>query len=251
MPALVRTLIMGLLASSVLVLPARAQLFGDDEARQAIVDLRQRFDQSVHAQNRLVEENTQLRRSMLELQQQMAELREQLAQTRGQFELIEQQLNQPAALESLDERLRRLEVGTWGMSPAGESAGRAESTDIRQAYDQALDTFRAGDFAVAQKQFADFIKQNPSSSLAPLALFWLGNAQYATRNYQEAITNFRSLLAAVPDHAKAPDALLSIANCQLELGDKAGARESLQTLIQQHPQSEAAQSGRERLKKLG
>mgnify|MGYP000921045681 CR=1 FL=1 len=32
---------------------AHAQLFGDDQARQAILDLRQRFDQSVAAQNQL------------------------------------------------------------------------------------------------------------------------------------------------------------------------------------------------------
>lgn len=243
---------LGLMLSGALAMPAQAQLFGDDQARQAILELRERFDQSVHAQNRLVEENTQLRRSMLELQQQLAELREQLAEARGQFELLEQQMSQQqgSTLDALDERLRRLEVGTWGMSPAGDSSGRAENADIRQSYDQALDTFRAGDFAAAQKQFADFIKQNPSSSLAPLALFWLGNAQYATRNYQEAITNFRSLLAAVPDHPRAPDALLSIANCQIELGDKASARDSLQTLIRQHPGSEAAQAGQERLKRL-
>lgn len=255
MPLTIRPLAaaLGLLLSGVLAAPAQAQLFGDDQARQAILELRERFDQSVHAQNRLVEENTQLRRSMLELQQQLAELREQLAEVRGQSELFEQQLSeqqQGGTLDALDERLRRLEVGTWGMSPAGEGSGRAENADVRQAYDQALDTFRAGDFATAQTQFAAFIKQHPSSSLAPLALFWLGNAQYATRNYQEAITNFRSLLAAVPDHPKAPDALLSIANCQTELGDKASARESLQTLIQQHPDAEAAQTARERLQRL-
>ena len=44
---------------------AHAQLFGDDQARQAILDLRQRFDQSVAAQNRLVDENAQMRRGML------------------------------------------------------------------------------------------------------------------------------------------------------------------------------------------
>ena len=43
---------------------AHAQLFGDDQARQAILDLRQRFDQSVAAQNRLVDENAQMRRGM-------------------------------------------------------------------------------------------------------------------------------------------------------------------------------------------
>ena len=67
---------------------AQAQLFGDDQARQAILDLRQRFDQSVAAQNRLVDENTQMRRSMLDLQQQIESLRGELARSRGQEEQL-------------------------------------------------------------------------------------------------------------------------------------------------------------------
>jgi hypothetical protein len=41
-----------------------------------------------------------------------------------------------------------------------------------------------------------FVKRYPQSGYVPSALFWLGNAQYATRDYTEAITNFRSLLTA-------------------------------------------------------
>ncbi|TXI20621.1 MAG: tol-pal system protein YbgF, partial [Ottowia sp.] len=65
---------------------AQAQLFGDDQARQAILDLRQRFDQAVTAQNRLVDENAQMRRGMLDLQQQIESLRGELARSRGQEE---------------------------------------------------------------------------------------------------------------------------------------------------------------------
>ena len=67
---------------------AQAQLFGDDQARQAILDLRQRFDESVRAQNRLVEENTALRRNMLELQRDIDSLRSEMARIRGGQERI-------------------------------------------------------------------------------------------------------------------------------------------------------------------
>ena len=40
-------------------------LFGDDDARRAILDLRQRLDTAITAQNKLVEDNEQMRRSML------------------------------------------------------------------------------------------------------------------------------------------------------------------------------------------
>ena len=81
-------------------------------------------------------------------------------------------------------------------------------------------------------------------------MLWLGNAQYATRNYKEAITNFRSLLTAAPNHARAPEAMLSIANCQIELKDTRAARTTLESLIKTYPQSEAAHAGKERLARL-
>ncbi len=237
--------------------PAQAQLFGDDQARQAILDLRQRFDQAVTAQNRLVDENTQMRRSMLELQQQIQLLRDDLARSRGQEEQLQRDISelqkrQTSALDGLDQRLAKLEKAqpAEGASPGASAPSAADNPAEKQDYDAALAVFRKGDYAGAQSGFANFVKRYPTSTLAPAALFWLGNAQYATRNYKEAITNFRSLLAAAPNHAKAPEAMLSIANCQIELKDIAGARTTLTTLSQKYPQSEAAQAGRERLSKL-
>ena len=240
--------------------PAQAQLFGDDQARQAILDLRQRFDQAVTAQNKLVDENTQLRRSMLELQQQIEQLRGELASLRGQDEqftrdISQLQQRQASTQESVDQRLGKLEQGGHAANAeqpgASAATGAPESSGAeKQDYDAALAVFRKGDWPAAQAAFSGFVKRYPASSLTPAALFWLGNAQYATRNYKEAIGNFRSLLASAPNHAKAPEAMLSIANCQIELKDTAGARATLGNLIKQYPQSEAAQAGRERLSKL-
>ena len=243
---------------------AQAQLFGDDQARQAILDLRQRFDQAVTAQNRLVDENTQMRRSMLELQQQIESLRGDLARSRGQEEQLTREISElkrvnAAAQQTLEERLRKLETDSAARDAAAASNTAANeppppeptaSGGDKQEYDAALAQFRAGDFKGAQTGFANFIKRYPRSGLAPSALFWLGNAQYATRDYKEAITNFRSLLTASPNHQRAPEAMLSIANCQIELKDTRAARSTLESLVKTYPQSEAAQAGKERLARL-
>ena len=84
----------------------------------------------------------------------------------------------------------------------------------------------------------------------PSALFWLGNAQYATRDYKEAIANFKSMLSVAADHLRAPEAALSIANCQSELKDAKGAKKTLEDLVKVYPQSEAAAAARDRLSKL-
>jgi len=81
-------------------------------------------------------------------------------------------------------------------------------------------------------------------------LFWLGNAQYAMRSYKEAIVNFKSLLTLAPDHVRAPEAALSIANCQIELKDMKAARKTLEDLIKVYPQAEASSVAKERLVKL-
>ena len=125
-----------------------------------------------------------------------------------------------------------------------------ESDFFGRRFDAALAVFRSGDFAGAQAAFLDFAKRYPKSGYYPSALFWLGNAQYATTHYKEAITNFRLMLNLAPDHARAPEALLSIANCQIELKDPRAARKTLEDLIRLHPQSEAAQAAKERLAKL-
>lgn len=233
-------------------------LFGDDEARRAILDLRQRLDATITAQNRLVEDNAQMRRSLLDLQSQIETLRAELARTRGQEEQLtrdvaELQRRQQETAQGVDERLRKIESGEGapgGAGPGGADSAAGGEAAERREYDAALAVFRSGDFRAAQASFASFVKKYPRSGHAPAALFWLGNAQYATRDYREAITNFRSLLTAAPNHDKAPEALLSIANCQVELKDKRAARATLDQLVKTYPRSEAAQAGRERLARL-
>jgi tol-pal system protein YbgF len=206
---------------------AHAALFEDDEARRAILDLRQRVEAMREATNqRLTDENGQLRRSLLDLQSQIEAVRGDLARMTGQNEQLNRTLTELQQRQTeVDDRLKKSEPSALGV-------------------------FRAGQFAQAQTAFAGFVKAHPQSGYNPSALFWLGNAQYATRNYNEAIANFRSMLSLAPDHAKAPEAVLSIANCQIELKDTRAARRTLEDLTKAYPQSEAAQAGRERLARL-
>ena len=58
------------------------------------------------------------------------------------------------------------------------------------------------------------------------------------------------MLADAPTHARAPEAALSIANCQIELKDARAARKTLEDLMRAYPQSEAALAAKERLSRL-
>lgn len=239
--------------------PTAAALFEDDEARRAILDLRQRVEaqrlqterQTNEQLRRGAEENAQLRRSLLELQQQLEALRGDLARLRGsdeQFarELADVQRRQRDVAQGVDERLRRFEPVKVSLDGRDFTADPAE----QRAYEAALALFRNGDYAGAQPAFNELMRRWPTSGYRPASLFWTGNAQYALRDYRGAITSFRGLLQAVPDHSRAPEAVLSIANCQIELKETPAARTTLDDLIKAYPQSEAAVAARERLAAL-
>lgn len=238
---------------------ASAGLFDDEEARRAILDLRQRIDASSQAADqklsveskRSAEENTQLRQALIELQNQLDASRAEIAKLRGQNEQIardvaDMQRKQKDDAQALNDRLRKLEPAkvTWD--------GREFLVDPseKRDFESAMAVFRKGDFANAEVLFVDFMNRNPQSGYRPSALFWLGNAQYATKDYKDALANFRSLVAQSPDHMRVPEAMLAIANCQLEIKDARGARKTLEDLVSGHPGTEAAAAAKERLARL-
>ena len=234
---------------------AHAGLFEDDEARKAILEMRLRLDVS---QSRLTEElrkanedNAQLRRSLLDLSGQIELLRGELARMRGQGEqyardLAEVQRTQKDLSLGMDERLRKFEPTKISVDGREFVADPAQ----KQEFDAALAVLRKGEFASAQTAFSNFLNRYPQSGFKAPALFWLGNAQYALRNYKDAITNFRLLIATDPEHVRAPEAVLAIANCQVELKDIKAARKTLEDLIKAYPQSEASTVANDRLSRL-
>lgn len=266
MPARMPARLPGRLAAVVLacvcVGGAQAALFGDDEARKAILELRQKVDANRQATDAAAQrmadelrkandENAQLRRSLLDLQGQIDALRSDLAKGRGREEqltkdIAELQRQQKDVAQGVEERLRKFEPLKVSVDGRDFTADPAEKRD----YEAALAAFRKGDFAAAQTGFFDFVKRYPQSGYNPSALFWLGNAQYATRDYKEAVANFRSMLTLAPDHQRAPEAALSIANCQVELKDARAARKTLEDLVKAYPQSEAAVAAKDRIARL-
>lgn len=240
----------------------QAALFEDDEARRAILELRQslrtsqergdRIQQDLNKELKaLSEDNAQMRRGILDLQSQIEAVRAELSRMRGDKEILLKDLSDTQRrlkdqAQVVEERFRKfepLQVTLDGIEFQAEPAEKRE-------FENALAVFRRGDFTPAANAFADFIRRYPQSGYLPQSLFWLGNAQYATRDYKLAITNFRSLLTVAAQHPRAPEALLSIANCQLELKDSKAARKTLEDLLKDFPQSEAASAAKERLSRL-
>jgi TolA-binding protein len=58
------------------------------------------------------------------------------------------------------------------------------------------------------------------------------------------------LIKTYSSSSSVPDAMLNIASAQLELGETAAAKKTLQELIAKYPISEAADKGKQRLQAL-
>ena len=253
-------LIAGLCLGTALFAPAaQAGIFDDDEARRAILELRQKLEQSneqararqAEAMAALTEQVNQLKRSLLDLNNQLEQMRGDNAKLRGQNEEIARavsdvQRKQKDIQSGVDDRMRRFEPQKVTVDGKEFSA----EPDEKRQYDEAMELLRKGDFAGAANALGAFRKRYPASGYSDSVLFWLGNAQYGTRQYKEAVVSFRALVSGAPDSVKAPEALLAIANCQAELKDTKSARRTIDELLKTYPKSEAAQAGKERLASL-
>ncbi|MFO1273199.1 MAG: tol-pal system protein YbgF [Rubrivivax sp.] len=253
--------------------PARAGLFDDEEARKAIIDLRTRISQAdeqararstdqgaaiaalqkanADLNQQLTQQLGVLQRSLLDLNNQLEAMRADIAKLRGSDEQLardvaELQRRQKDASQALDDRLRKIEP----VKVSVDGRDFLAEPDEKKAFDDALATLRSGDFDKAAVMLGSFQRRWPASGYADSVRFWLGNAQYGRRDYKEAIATFRAFVAGAPEHPRAPEAMLAMANTQAELKDVKGARKTIDDLVKTYPRSEAAQAGKERLASL-
>ena len=246
-------------------LPAHAAIFGDDEARQAVLNLRTKVDGLQRDFSRQLNElsrkqdDIEQRLGRLEVSQKAGlsrqndidSLRQEVAQLRGQLEdalnqLQEAQKNQQTASADIDSRLKRfepVEVTVDGRKFTVEQAEKRE-------FDEALGLFRKSSFKAADQAFAAFAKAHPESPYLPTALYWQGGAQYAQGSYKTAISTLQGLIQRFPDGPRTADALLLIGNAQSDAGNDRAARQTFTRITREFAGSGAANAAKERLKGL-
>jgi tol-pal system protein YbgF len=226
---------------------ARAGLFDDEEARNAIAALRAQIETNQKsAEERLARIETLLQDRSIDLARQIDDLKQDLARLRGQIEVQAHQIQtldrrQKDLYVDLDTRLRKLEPSV----PMQPSA--ADPVAEGKAYEAALNEFKLGHYPASVTAFQGFITSFPNSPQVPSAQYWIGNAYYAQRDYKNAIAAQEKVLSTWPNSAKAPDAMLNIASCQAETGQSKAARETLQVLLKKYPGTPAADQAKQRL----
>lgn len=235
-----RTHLLGcfLFGSLMLSSSAHAGLFSDDEARKAILEVRQRLDASVAAQ--------QDQRNQIEL------LRQEVAKLRGQNETLTNDLQevkraQTVGYTSIDERVRKFEPQMVTVAGIQGLVQPEEQT----SYDQALKVFNDGTYPAAQSAFSGFSSRYPKSVYLPFVQFYQGTAAFANRDYKNASALLQNVLTKFPNFERTSDTLLNLASTQVELKQKAAAQKTLNTVLEKFPNTDNAKVAQEQLNLIG
>ena len=131
-------------------------------------------------------------------------------------------------------------------------------------YQAAYLDFSKGSYALAIAGFREFLRRFPDQPLAGAAQYWIGEAHIAlargyanagqapqtTEALEQAVQEFRKVLANYPRSDKAPASLYKEALALLELKQTDAAQQRLQYLVETFPQSEESVLARERLAAL-
>ena len=282
---------------AVLTPTAQAALFEDEEARRAILDLRQRLENQRQTQLQSSEQTLQKsleqsqkqfeilrkqveldlkqskqdnRQAVLLLQAQIEALKQDIANLNGEREqlLREITLLQRALKEAnvdIEERFQKMNSQLVKQEPpaTNEEAPKSSKVNVqvdgfeflaepeeKRDFEAAFVLFRKGDFAAAAKEFAQFVKVYSASGYKPSALYWLGSARFARRDFNEAIAQLKGLANDFPNHARTPEAMLTVGNAQLEIKQPKEARKTFNELLKLYPTTEAAAAAKDRLAQI-
>ena len=214
---------------------------------------------------------------LVQQSQQMDSIREEISGLREDIELQSYELEtikqrQRSLYLDMDRRLQSLEVGNNTMvrgsgiavpvppptdglqvktqtNTANNVASKAD-VDGKEYYSKAFGYLKEGRYSKSISEFESFIKNYPDSKYSDNAQYWLGEANYVSRNYEKALNEFQRLIAKFPDSTKISGARLKIGYTYFELKNWSAASASLQQVIKLHPNTTVAKKANDRLQRM-
>ena len=228
--------------------------------------------------------------AMMEMIQEVGQISEDINLLRGEIEVQGNDIDdikkrQRELYQDIDRRLRDIESRAVGQAPAAQmttpqvaappqpaiepsatstqtpsllSAGAAAASapvsapqaGEKEAYQAAFDTLKEGRYKEAKVELAAFLARYPNSSFAGNAQYWLGEAHYVTRNFEQGIVEFDKVLNNFPSSNKVPDAMLKLGYTYYELKQYPQAKTVLQDLRTRFPDETAARLATKRLDRI-
>jgi tol-pal system protein YbgF len=180
-----------------------------------------------------------LRVELQALEGRLEEVTRENRQLRDELNLMRDDLSLKTA--DLEDRLSEKKATKASPTPKKSPPPAAIETKPADLYKEGLVLVRDKQkFAESRKIFQEFLKEYPKHHLAVNAMYWMGEAYYGEKQYENAILQFQDVIQKYSNHPKAASALYKQAFAFHAMGDKKNARVLLEKLIQAHPKSPEA-----------
>ncbi len=268
-----------LLSAQLFAISGHAALFDDKEARKKILEVETTMnsqDQANQTELANVKKNFEQRLQaieaitkgggLMEMQNQIESLKQEVARLKGELEVANHnveatQQRQKDLYGDTDTRIRKLEGVTTSASTVGSTEAPAatsapvatvpaKNTQEYQLLELANGLSKESKHKDAFNAYDKFLKDYPNSALAAEATYGLGYSQFALKNYKSSIATQQKVLDLHSESPKVTDAMLNMANSQIQLGLVPAAKKTLRDLIAKFPNSEVTPTAQKRLKAL-
>jgi len=128
-------------------------------------------------------------------------------------------------------------------APVGQQAVLAPSGSARDEFDLAYGAIQRRDYDLAVDGFRVFLtnhggsREPESQRLIPEAHYWMGEAQFQMKKYNDSAETFLKISTDFPNAVKAPDALLRLGQSLAALGERETACASLGHVLTKYPKA--------------
>jgi tol-pal system protein YbgF len=189
--------------------------------------------------NKVREQQVDLVTKMSELSANLQSLNSQLETSQERMTMLSQKMDDLQA-----DIARRRNVLSGQVTGTSTPSASTPSDVHRLAYND----YQAGKFDLAIVGFRNFMSQFPKSELAPQVQYYIGECEYARKDYADAAKEYDRTVHMFPRSDYAPKALFKrgVALQQLNRGED--AVKAFRRLIKDYPQHELARSARDILK---
>ena len=151
-------------------------------------------------------------------------------------------------LGNLDGRLLKAEKDLQELRAAKAAEPAMAAVSAESLYEQGRDLIlNKGDISKGRTTLEEFVKARPQSELLPNAYYWIGEAYYSEKNFENAIVQFQDVIEKYPSHSKASAALYKQALAFEALGEGKKTAALLKKLVEVYPASDEAKKAKERI----
>ena len=224
---------------------------------------------------RLERQLSNLQQTVADQEQKMFQQQASIQELRGNNEVLTHTLEQVRRRQQdiysdLDKRLRQIQsyqpdapqfsnpegsplkpsMPPNSISPIKNDALEPAIGDEEPVYQRALTLLRERQYAESITNFQEILNRYPEGKYADNAQYWIGEAYYALRKFDNALSAFNRLLNFYPNSAKRAHALLKIGYVYYEMRDYSAAKAILEQVRDTYQNTESAQLAVQYLEKI-